>query len=180
MRLYTWMPMRSFWRPGWSCSPQKETISKLPCLRHMLLVCLTRMLNVISVHLKAVGCRWVLSADNLFFYWFDSLCFINNLSVIKGQVFLGWTSTKLGLMFLLKDTTQWRRWGSNPRPLGLKSSTLHWVTAHRITLQTVWSQIRPDTMSGLICLQTVWHSDCIPARIFQKIDFNKCQQRTKK
>ena len=22
---------------------------------------------------------------------------------------MGWTSTKLGLMFLLKDTTQWRR-----------------------------------------------------------------------
>ena len=35
------------------------------------------------------------------FVWFDSLRPINNLSVIKGQVFLGWTSTKLGLMFLL-------------------------------------------------------------------------------
>ena len=53
--------------------------------------------------------------------WFDSLRPINNLSIIKGRVFLGWTSTKLGLMFLLKDTTQW---GSNPRPLGLESSTL--------------------------------------------------------
>ena len=58
------------------------------------------------------------------FVWFDSLRPINNLSVIKGRVFLGWTSTKLGLMFLLKDTTQWRRWGSNPRPFGLESSTL--------------------------------------------------------
>ena len=55
---------------------------------------------------------------------FDSLRPINNLSVIKGRVFLGWTSTKLGLMFLLKDTTQWRRWGLNPRPLGLELSTL--------------------------------------------------------
>ena len=27
-------------------------------------------------------------------------------------------------MFLLKDTTQWRQWGSNPQPFGLKSSTL--------------------------------------------------------
>ena len=27
-------------------------------------------------------------------------------------------------MFLLKDTTQWRLWGSNPRPLGPESSTL--------------------------------------------------------
>ena len=60
----------------------------------------------------------------MFFVWFDSLRPINTLSVIKGRVFLGWTSTKLELMFLLKDTTQWRRWGSNPRPLGLESSTL--------------------------------------------------------
>ena len=58
------------------------------------------------------------------FVWFDSLRPINNLSVIKGRVFLGWTTSKLGLMFLLKDTTQWRRWGSNLRPLGLGSSTL--------------------------------------------------------
>ena len=35
----------------------------------------------------------------------------------------GLPGTKLGLMFLLKDTTQWRRWDSNPRPLGLESST---------------------------------------------------------
>ena len=58
------------------------------------------------------------------FVWFDSLRPINNLSVIKGRVFLGWTSTKIGLMFLLKDTTQWRRWGSNPRSFGLESSAL--------------------------------------------------------
>ena len=34
------------------------------------------------------------------FVWFDSLRPINNLSVMKGRVFLGWTSTKLGLMCL--------------------------------------------------------------------------------
>ena len=34
------------------------------------------------------------------FVWFDSLRPINNLSVIKGRVFLGWTSTKLRLMCL--------------------------------------------------------------------------------
>ena len=33
-------------------------------------------------------------------------------------------SPKLGLMFLLKDTPQWRRLGSYPRPFGLDSSTL--------------------------------------------------------
>ena len=34
------------------------------------------------------------------FVWFDSLHPINNLSVMYGQVVLGWTSTKLGLMCL--------------------------------------------------------------------------------
>ena len=59
-----------------------------------------------------------------FLFLFDSLRPINNLSVIKGRVLLGWTSTKLGLMFLLKGTMQWHRWGSNPRPQDLESSTL--------------------------------------------------------
>ena len=63
-------------------------------------------------------------SGSVLFVWFDSLRPINNLSVIKGRDFLGWTSTKLGLMFLLKDTTQLRQWGSNPRPFGLESSTL--------------------------------------------------------
>ena len=36
----------------------------------------------------------------LYFVWFDSLRPINNLSSINGRVFLGWTSTKLGLMCL--------------------------------------------------------------------------------
>ena len=38
-----------------------------------------------------------------------------------GLVFLRWTSV------LLKDTTQWRRWGSNPRPHG--QALYHWATA---------------------------------------------------
>ena len=42
----------------------------------------------------------------LFVFLFDFLHPINNISVIKGRVFLDRTSTKLGLMFLLKDTTQ--------------------------------------------------------------------------
>ena len=68
----------------------------------------------------------VLSNMNVISYWVGKLCFvcflfhslrpINNLSVIKGT---GWTSTKLGFMFLLKDTTQWRRRDSNPRSLEL-------------------------------------------------------------
>ena len=48
------------------------------------------------------------------FVWFDSLRSINNLSVIKGQVFVGWTSTKLGLMFLLNNNGDQVVVGSNP------------------------------------------------------------------
>ena len=65
----------------------------------------------------------------ILFVWFHYLSPINNFSVIKERVFPGWTSTKLGLMFLLKDTTQWRRWDSNPRPSGLEWSTLA-LSAH--------------------------------------------------
>ena len=39
-------------------------------------------------------------SKNFVFGWFDSLRPINNLLVIKGPFFLGWTSTKLGLMCL--------------------------------------------------------------------------------
>ena len=51
------------------------------------------------------------------FIWFDSLLPVNNLSVMSGQVFLGWTSTKLSKdkCVSFKDTTKWRRWGSNLR-----------------------------------------------------------------
>ena len=42
----------------------------------------------------------LIDTGTFLFVWFDSLCPINNLSVIKGQVFLRWTSTKLGSMCL--------------------------------------------------------------------------------
>ena len=67
---------------------------------------------------------WLYILMSCLFVWFDSLHPTNNLSVIKGRVFLGWTSTKLGLMFLFNDTTQWHGWGSNLRPLRFESSTL--------------------------------------------------------
>ena len=63
-------------------------------------------LPLVSAH---ENIRWM-------FVCFDSLHPINNLSDIKGRIFLCWTSSKLGLMFLLKDTTQWRRWGSKFEP----------------------------------------------------------------
>ena len=112
-------------------------LMKVP-LEHsaMLLTCNKMIIgleNQVSIFLRVAVlhrfyCRLnayiLIKTHFVWFVWFDSLRPINNLSVIKGRVFLGWTSTKLGLMFLLKDTTQWRRWGSNPRPLGLESSTL--------------------------------------------------------
>ena len=40
-------------------------------------------------------------------------------------------------------------------------------------LQTVWTQIRPDKTSGLIWIQTVWHSDGISERFFEKVNLKK-------
>ena len=36
-------------------------------------------------------------------------------------------------------------------------------------LQTVWAQIGPNIMSGLVWIQSIWHSDGIPKRSFRKI-----------
>ena len=68
----------------------------------------------------------------ILFVWFDSLRPINNLSVIKGRVFLVWTSTKLpvGLMFLLKDT----------------------VTPVRLKPAAFWSRVKHSTTEPLRCL----------------------------
>ena len=49
--------------------------------------------------LKLAVCLQNINISSLF-VWFDSLHPINNLSVIKGWVFLGWTSTKLGSICL--------------------------------------------------------------------------------
>ena len=57
------------------------------------------------------------------FVCFGSLRSINNLSVKKGCVFLGWTSTKLGLMFLLKDATPVRLEPAAPRSQVKHSTT---------------------------------------------------------
>ena len=44
---------------------------------------------------------------------------------------------------------------------------------------TVLTQIRPNKMLGLIWIQTVWHSDSIPGRIFfENVHFEKNQQKT--
>ena len=48
------------------------------------------------------------------------------------------------------------------------SLTLYLLVSSAIPLQTVWTQIRPDKMSGLIWIQTVLQSDGILERIFRK------------
>ena len=46
-------------------------------------------------------------------------------------------------------------------------------------MQTIWTQIRPDILSGLIWIQTACHSDGIPERIFRKKDFENISRRQK-
>ena len=116
---------------AWSRSSIISSSSSIPTDRRI------RLSEIPRCSLSWAGTEaWVitdLKLERQIFVWFDSLRPINNLSVIKGRVFLGWTSTKLELMFLLKDTTQCRRWGSYPQPLGLESSP----TDRRIRLSEI-------------------------------------------
>ena len=88
-----------------------------------------------------------ISVSNRLFVWFDSLCPINNLSVIKGLVFLGWTSTKLGLMCLAQGhnaVTPVRLEPANPL-LRVKHST----TEPLRSLSNRLDPDQPDILSGL-------------------------------
>ena len=97
------------------------------------------------------------------FVWFDSLCPINNFSAIKEQVFLGWTSTKLGSMcliwimlscvFIIVFCT-WMMicllvWLDSLRPINYLSVTLGWVLLSLTSIKL-----------GLMCLaqghNTLW------------------------
>ena len=57
--------------------------------------------------------------------------------------------------------------------MGITFNSLSTIVVCWWLLQTVWTQIRPDNMSGLIRIQTVWHSDGIPEIIFRKSWFWK-------
>ena len=84
-----------------------------------------------------------------------------SFSVMLVRVFLGWTSTNFlskDKCVLLKDTTQQRLWGSDPRPLSLKSSAL-----------PLSSRFFPENFI-LICDRASYHV----VRMYQKKDVPKC------
>ena len=116
-----WIPFKcghAFWVSSYRCDTEYNwalvQISIILVYKTVVIFLTNRLKHVLGAQMN----------DLIGFVWLDSLHPINNLSAIKGQIFLGWTSTKLGSMFLLKDTMQWCRWGLNPRPFGLQSSTL--------------------------------------------------------
>ena len=74
--------------------------------------------------------KWLRHIANFVcFVWFDYLRPINNLSVVKGPVFLDWTSTKLGLIICsriqLSDAGETRTCG----PSVSSRALYHWATA---------------------------------------------------
>ena len=79
------------------------------------------------------------------FVWFDFLRPINNLSVKQGQVFLGWTSTKLGYMCLAQGPQRSDAREARTRGPSVSSQALY--------------------HSATALPQTVWHSDGISERI---------------
>ena len=104
------------------------------------------------------------------FGWFYSLRPINKISVIKGRVYLGWTSTKLGLMILLKDTTQWRRLKSVA--LGLYSSwaLYHWApNTLRIFKRLAKTLIRLRVCAGWSEALLVAHTHCWKSHVVAQL-----------
>ena len=76
------------------------------------------------------------------FVWFDSLHPTNNLSVKQGRVFLGWTSTKLGLMCLAQgpqrsDPSEAQTCG----PSVSSQALYHWATALPPMYEGIFSNI---------------------------------------
>ena len=63
------------------------------------------------------------------FVWFDSLRPVNNFSVMLGQVFLGWTSTKQGQMCLAQGHNTVTPVRLEPAGPSVSSQALyHWAT----------------------------------------------------
>ena len=80
---------------------------------------------IVTIYFVLINqCKLAMIVPIILFVSFASLRPINNISVIKGRVFLGWTSTKLGLMSLAQGHNAVKSLTSDPQILGLQSSTL--------------------------------------------------------
>ena len=82
----------------------------------------------------------------LIFVWFASLCPSQQFFSYVGRVFLGWPVLSKNQYVLLKDT----------------------VTPVRLEPTDPRSRVKHPTTEPLCSLQTAWHSDYIPERIFLK------------
>ena len=87
-------------------------------------------LSLVNLISKDVILVFYLSVYPFLFVWFDSLRPINNLSFKQGRAFLGWTSTKLGLMCLAQGPQRSDAGEARTRGLSVSSQALyHWTTA---------------------------------------------------
>ena len=60
-------------------------------------------------------------------------------------------------LVLLKDTTQWQRWGSNPRPTGLESSTLPLSHCERIYKNRTCVYCYTQEATAACVMLTIWN-----------------------
>ena len=96
-------------------------IVSIPDLCNLTYFYLIQSVNTFNLHKATIS----FSTSDFGFVWFDSLRPINNFSVKQGRVFLGWTSTKLGLMCLAQGP-QRSDAGETRTP---RSRVEHWATA---------------------------------------------------
>ena len=75
------------------------------------------------------------------FVWFDSLRPINNLSVMFGWVFLGWSSTNLGFVSCSRTQSSDAGEAQTRGPSVSSQALYHWDTALRCWLLGLWFTI---------------------------------------
>ena len=76
----------------------------------------------------------------------------------------------------------WNKWHYLELPIWNQSSNLFnsfLATGNLLSADNLCKQLRPR-MWVLIWIQTIWHSDNVPERIFEKVTFEKSQQTTTK
>ena len=105
---------------GTKCSTSSKSQTSDPSIPILTLYQLRHCIPHSGVYVSICFCLFV---------WFDSLHPINNLSVIKGWVFLGWTSTKLELMCLAQGHNTMTRARLQPAPPGSRVKHYQWATA---------------------------------------------------
>ena len=122
----------AYFNPHWYRSGKWNSANELVIIyhsRHFIPIFISHLDLLQSLKQFFINVSYHILVLFVCFVWFDSLRPINNLSVIQGRVFLGWTSTKLGGMCLAQGPQRSDDRKARTRGPSVTSQTLyHWAT----------------------------------------------------